>query len=713
MFSAVNGSYCTVKNARRYILILIVVAAGFSLYRCGGTHPQPVYVRDGRQYGVVRGAFRSRWWNYYERGLSFADGEFYQEAVSDFRQAIHQREKDQRMARTYGMHFIDYFPHRELGIVFYQMGDLKAAKRELELSLSQFPSAKARFYLDRVRRRLIEKEGKEASLPVVSLDFKTAEVWTREDPVIISGVAEDENYVSAISIRGVPLFLEGSKKSISFKQSLNLPQGKHAIEVAAKNLAGKVTKRKVVIHVDREGPIITVGELRIDRRTREIAISGSIYDESGVSELTIDGKSIAIEPGTDIPFARKFATDKKSLNLVARDRLGNRTSAQVSMPRNLNESATVEQQCRGKPAPWKSQDANRKSKIANRKSKIPSPLLASLDSDVNPYLLAGLFSPRDTRPPTIRLKGFTNKQTVFLPKIYIEGQVTDESKIVELSINNVPVLRRKGLSIFFSHLSELREGENSITVEAVDENGNRATKTISVTRAIPKALQLDKRLSMTVLPFEQMGAVSEAGLSFQDNLIDSLVDQDRFWVIERAKLDLILQEQKLSRSGLIDRRTALRLGRLVAAQAIVTGSIIETRTGIEIVGRMIDTETSEILATEDVYGEVKDLPALRSLAEGMAIKFHRDFPLVDGVVIQRKGNEILTDLGKDKVKLHRRLLVYREHPVRHPLTGKVLGADNEIIGRALVIQVMPEMSKAELLDASTGVIKSLDKVITE
>lgn len=128
------------------------------------------------------------------------------------------------MARTYGMHFIDYFPHRELGIVFYQMGDLKAGKRELELSLSQFPSAKARFYLDRVRRRLIEKEGKEASLPVVSLDFKTAEVWTREDPVIISGVAEDENYVSAISIRGVPLFLEGSKKSISFKQSLNLPQ---------------------------------------------------------------------------------------------------------------------------------------------------------------------------------------------------------------------------------------------------------------------------------------------------------------------------------------------------------------------------------------------------------------------------------------------------------------------------------------------------------
>jgi hypothetical protein len=157
----------------------------------------------------------------------------------------------------------------------------------------------------------------------------------------------------------------------------------------------------------------------------------------------------------------------------------------------------------------------------------------------------------------------------------------------------------------------------------------------------------------------------------------------------------------------------LKLGSLIAAQAIITGSIIETRTGIEVVARMIDTETSEILATEDVYDEVEDLPTMRILAEGMAIKFHRDFPLVDGLIIEQKRENIFTDLGENVIKLRRRLIVYREEPIKHPLTGKVLGADNEILGHARVTQVMPEMSKAELVDVRPEAIKSQDRVITE
>jgi hypothetical protein len=62
--------------------------------------------------------WRARWWNYYKRGTSYAAGEFWTEAIADLQQAIAQRSVDQRQARTYGLHFIDYFPHRELGIVY-------------------------------------------------------------------------------------------------------------------------------------------------------------------------------------------------------------------------------------------------------------------------------------------------------------------------------------------------------------------------------------------------------------------------------------------------------------------------------------------------------------------------------------------------------------------------------------------------------------------
>jgi TolB-like protein len=220
-------------------------------------------------------------------------------------------------------------------------------------------------------------------------------------------------------------------------------------------------------------------------------------------------------------------------------------------------------------------------------------------------------------------------------------------------------------------------------------------------------------LSLTAFPFEQKGAVSQASLAFQDNLIDALVKRNRFRVVERDRLDLILKEQKLSRTKLFDKCIALRLGRLVAAQSVITGSIIETREGIEVVARMIDAETSEIIATEDVYDEVKGLPALISLAEGMAIKFHRDFPLVDGLVIECRGQDIFTDLGQDVIKLQRRIIVYREKPIKHPVTEKLLGADAEIIGRARVTQVQPEMSKAELIDSKPQLVNPLDKVITE
>jgi hypothetical protein len=423
-------------------------------------------------------------------------------------------------------------------------------------------------------------------------------------------------------------------------------------------------------HFDRSGP------------GGKITISGSAYDAAGVSDLRINGQPVLTQKGTEVLFTARLNKDADTLELVASDRLGNRTSAR--MP------------------------------FFNPQSRLPV-LLACADSNLKGHFLAGLFGPEDKGPPVIRLKGWTDKQTVFLKKVYIEGRVSGASTIERLTINQIPILRSQGHHIFFSHMAELGEGENTLTIEAMDKAGNTASKKIIVIRKVPKALQLAERLSLTAFPFEHKGVVSAACFAFQDNLIDALIDQNRFRVVERDKLDLILQEQKLSRTKLFDKPTALKLGRLVTAQSVITGSIIETRIGIEAVARLIDTETSEILSTQDVYDEVKDLPALRSLAEGMAIKFHRDFPLVDGLVIERKGKDIFTNLGQDVIKLFRRVIVYREEPVKHPETEKVLGANNKIIGRARVTQVMPGMSKAELLDGKRkpGAVRRLDRVITE
>jgi TolB-like protein len=90
------------------------------------------------------------WYSYYEQGLKEMEQQNWNAAADLFRQAIVGNPKDNTKVRTYGMHFIQYFPHRELGICLYHLGDMEAARRELNVSLTQNQSTRAKEYMDKV-----------------------------------------------------------------------------------------------------------------------------------------------------------------------------------------------------------------------------------------------------------------------------------------------------------------------------------------------------------------------------------------------------------------------------------------------------------------------------------------------------------------------------------------------------------------------------------
>jgi len=163
------------------------------------------YIKEGKVYGVTRGLFRERWWNFYERGCSFASGEFWNEAISDFREALNQRNKDGYRARTYGMHFVDYFPHRELGIAYYHTGQYSEAVEELTASLSQVETAKAKYFLNKVRGEVLKKtEGDKKSPLITNLSLSDGET-TNLFNVELNGVVEDDNFYP-----GYILYFNGS-----------------------------------------------------------------------------------------------------------------------------------------------------------------------------------------------------------------------------------------------------------------------------------------------------------------------------------------------------------------------------------------------------------------------------------------------------------------------------------------------------------------------
>ena len=88
------------------ISALILIGVFRILIGCVKVDNSQNFEKDSKRYGVTSGLFQGRWYHYYERGLSLAEGEFWKEAESDFRKAIQLRDGDQLRARTYGVRFI-------------------------------------------------------------------------------------------------------------------------------------------------------------------------------------------------------------------------------------------------------------------------------------------------------------------------------------------------------------------------------------------------------------------------------------------------------------------------------------------------------------------------------------------------------------------------------------------------------------------------------
>jgi hypothetical protein len=71
-------------------------------------------------------------------------------------------------------------------------------------------------------------------------------------------------------------------------------------------------------------------------------------------------------------------------------------------------------------------------------------------------------------------------------------------------------------------------------------------------------------------------------------------------VIERDKMEMILDEQALSLSDLMDTSKAINVGRLLTADHMLTGTVIEMPNSVVIFGRIINVETAEIESAAQV-----------------------------------------------------------------------------------------------------------------
>ena len=80
-----------------------------------------------------------------------------------------------------------------------------------------------------------------------------------------------------------------------------------------------------------------------------------------------------------------------------------------------------------------------------------------------------------------------------------------------------------------------------------------------------------------------VGRVSgEAARDVEDDLIGQLIESQTFDVLDRSNLDKIIREYRLSMSELMDEKTALQLGNLIGAAALIFARVADHRYGEQV-----------------------------------------------------------------------------------------------------------------------------------
>jgi hypothetical protein len=193
----------------------------------------------------------------------------------------------------------------------------------------------------------------------------------------------------------------------------------------------------------------------------------------------------------------------------------------------------------------------------------------------------------------------------------------------------------------------------------------------------------------------EASGVSEASASgIADTLLDALINTKRFEIVERERLNTLMEEQGLALSGCTTTECFVQVGQLAGASKVVVGKVSKVGETFTATVRVVDVFLGKVELSESA--ESDSLDGLLSVTRDMAARLAANIPVV-GTVVSVSGEIVKLDLGKqegvregDTVELYRLGEEYY-----HPDTGAFLGRDIEELGEAKITKVLAdELSEA-------------------
>ena len=123
------------------------------------------------------------------------------------------------------------------------------------------------------------------------------------------------------------------------------------------------------------------------------------------------------------------------------------------------------------------------------------------------------------------------------------------------------------------------------------------------------AAEAPAKPTLAILFFDYTG--KDAGLEpLREGLAQMLISDfstaPQVRVVERARLEALLEEQKLGQSGKVDAASASRVGKLLGARFLVLGSFFDLKSTLRIDARVVEVETGRIVRSAGATGPADD-----------------------------------------------------------------------------------------------------------
>lgn len=277
--------------------------------------------------------------------------------------------------------------------------------------------------------------------------------------------------------------------------------------------------------------------------------------------------------------------------------------------------------------------------------------------------------------------------------------------------------------------------------------------TVDITEKVESKYTGPKR-RIGVVSFENKAPYAQAriGNTATDIMLTELVKSGKFIVVERDKLDKLMEEQKLGQSGVIDSNTAAKVGKILGLNAIVTGSIsqfgvksegkdfIVSQSKQQIVEctvdvRVVDADTGQVLLADSGKGVVRKASG-KFLGMGNQSKYDETLEgealraaivkFVDSIISQvnkkpwscrvalvKEGKVYLNAGLESGIQVGQKLKAFSQGAeILDPTTGLVLGQEEEELGTLKVSSFFGDNGAiANVVSGSTPKAKDLCRLI--